>query len=145
MPRPWIDQGEIQMAGQQDERDPHQSVVQDDRSSETESCVTLAVPEQDPRDGEENREGGCYRGVELLTRVEAPLLCRIAAEPEPVVQIEPVEVVQGPAQSLSIAEEDDRKQSQGPRNRRVKMHVLHETTVSDSGQRREIQDESRAQ
>src|SRR5439155_19574972 len=97
MPRPRIDQGEIQMAGQQDERDPHQSVVQDDRPREAESCVTLAVPEQDPGDREKHRERRGYRGVELLARVEAALLGRIAAEPEAVVQIEPVEVVQGPA------------------------------------------------
>jgi len=67
------------MPGQQNERDPHQSVVQDDRPREAESRVALAVPEQDPRDGEEHREGRCYRGVELLARVEAALLGRIAA------------------------------------------------------------------
>src|SRR6266403_295509 len=121
------------MTGQQDERDPHQPVVQHDCARETESRVALAVPEQDAGQREEHGERSRHGSVELLARVEATLLRRIAAQPETV-----VEVVKRAAQTLSVTEEHYREQRKRPGNRGVEMDVLHERSVSDPCERGQV-------
>ncbi len=70
-----MDQGEVEVAEQEEEGDVHQPVVHDQRVLESEGVVALAVPEEEAGDGEENREGGGDDRVDFLTGVEAALCC----------------------------------------------------------------------
>src|SRR5438552_17295291 len=64
---------EIEMARKQAERDEHQAVVEDDRAREPKPRVALAEPEEDARNGEEDRERRRERRVQLLAGVEPAL------------------------------------------------------------------------
>src|SRR5205807_725670 len=80
-----MDQGEVEVAEQEEEGDVHQPVVHDQRVLEPEGVVALAVPEEEAGDGEENGERGSDDRVDLLTGVEAALWCAPTFEPGEVV------------------------------------------------------------
>jgi hypothetical protein len=102
------------MAGEQDERDVHQAVVEQDRAGEAEAGVALPVPEQEARDGEQNDEGAGHRGVELLSGVEFSRPARAVAKPAAVVLIEAVELAQGREKAPSGADGDDEGEREQP-------------------------------
>src|SRR5439155_15816709 len=52
----WIDQREVEVAEEEEERDVHQPVVHDQRVLESEGVVALAVPEKEAGDGEQHGE-----------------------------------------------------------------------------------------
>src|SRR6266568_7708864 len=60
-----MDQGEVEVAEQEEEGHVHQPVVHDQRVLEAESVVALAVPEEEAGDGEENGERGGDDRVDL--------------------------------------------------------------------------------
>src|SRR2546430_9628923 len=111
MARRRIEQREIEMAGEQDDRDERDPVVEEDRARELEAVVALAEPEERSGDGEENGERGGERRIDLLSRVESPLRCRAASQPVDVVVVEPVELTYGRAQAAAVAERDAQDES----------------------------------
>src|SRR2546427_5946816 len=97
-----MDQGEVEVAEQEEEGDVHQPVVHDQRVLEAERVVALAVPEEEAGDGEENGERGGDGRVDLLTSVEAALRCAPAFEPGEVVAVEPVDLPRGCDQAAAV-------------------------------------------
>src|SRR5712691_5087968 len=66
-----MDDGQVKVTDEKDERDVHQAVVQKDGAGEAEARVALAVPEQQAGGGEEESEGSRKPEVQLLPGVEA--------------------------------------------------------------------------
>ena len=84
-----------------------------------------------PETSEEEREGGGERGVQLLPGVEPSLRRVFAEEPATVVGVEDVELTRGGAQPPAVAEDEDRRQGEDPRERREEVDVLHERPPAD--------------
>ena len=61
-----MDQREIEVADEEQERDVHQAVVEDHRAREAEPRVALADPEEHARDPEQDGERGRQDRVDLL-------------------------------------------------------------------------------
>src|SRR5436309_16132350 len=102
MARGRADQHEVEVADEQQQRDVHQAVVEQDRARKAEAGVALAVPEEESREGEQNGEGACHRRIELLAGVELPGPARAVAEPAAVVLVEAIELAQGREQALAV-------------------------------------------
>src|SRR5712692_2220337 len=81
----WVDEREVEVAGDDDERGVHQGVVDEDRAREAEARVSLAVPEQEAGDEEEDGKRCGQGGVQLLAGVEAALRRAPPQEPAAVV------------------------------------------------------------
>jgi len=119
--RARVDDCEVEMPGEQDEEHVHEPVVDEQRAGETETRVALAVPEQESRDREVDRERGGDRRVELLPGVEPSLRRPFASQPAPVVRVESVELAQRAPQAGTVTDEDDKRERGDPRDRRPKM------------------------
>ena len=125
VPRRRVDHRQVEVADQEGERDVHQPVVQDDRAREAELRVALAEPEQQPRDQEEQREGGGEERVQLLAGVEAALRRRQAArEPAQVVAVEAVDLAGGAQDPAPVADERRSRRARRSRRRRVQKWTL---------------------
>jgi len=68
-----VNDGEVEVADEQNEEDVHQAVVDEDRAGKPEAGVALAVPEQESGEREQEGERGADRGVQLLAGVEEAL------------------------------------------------------------------------
>ena len=82
-----MNKGEVEVAGEQQERDVHQAVVEDHGAREAVARVLLAEPEQKTGHAEQDGEGGGERSVDLLAGVEPSLRSAAAAEPAEVVAL----------------------------------------------------------
>ena len=83
------------------------------------------------RDREQQRERCRQRSVQLLARVEAALRTRDAPQPEAVVVVEAVELADRLAQPTPVAEDDDQRDRDHPREAGVEVHVLDERPAPD--------------
>src|ERR1700675_3083128 len=83
-----VDEREVEMAEEEEERDVHQPVVDEDRVGEAEASIAFPVPEKTARDREQNGERGGDDRIELLAGVQ-PALGWVA-------ELEPVAVVAVP-------------------------------------------------
>ena len=103
MARLRVDQAQVEVAEEEEERGVHQPVVDQDRLGEPEARVALAVPEQHAGDAEQHRERSGDDRVQLLAGVQAALWRAAAAEPVAVVAVERVDLVQRRAQAAPVA------------------------------------------
>ena len=143
VPRRRVDHRQVEVADEQDERDVHQPVVEDDRAVEAEAVVALAEPEQEAGGGEEDGERGGQDRVQLLAGVEAALRTRDPPQPEAVVAVDDVELARGAPQRAAVAEEDDQPECDRPGDRGVDVHVLDEGAAADGGgEARQVEDEA---
>src|ERR1700688_2923565 len=74
MARRGMEDGEIQVADEEPERDEHQAVVEHDRAREAEPRVALTEPEQHAGREEEDRERGHEDRVDLLADVQTVVI-----------------------------------------------------------------------
>ncbi len=70
--RGGVDDGEVEMTDEEPYRGERQRLVHDAGAVEEEAVVALAEPEEEPRDGEEQRKSGGEQRVHLLAGVELP-------------------------------------------------------------------------
>ena len=66
MSRLRIDQRQVEVTADEEDRGYRETVVQQERARPAEVVVPLAVPEQESRDDEQQRERGRQGGVQLL-------------------------------------------------------------------------------
>ena len=120
--------------------------MQQDRAGETEVRIALAVPEQEPRDSEEQCEGGGHRGVELLARVEPAWTAGAAPQPAAIVLVETVELAQRRDHALAVADGDDEGEHDQPGDAGVEMDFLDERPACDEhAQLGQVEHESRGE
>src|SRR4029079_18183293 len=127
-----------------DERDRRigGDVVEDDGAVEAEAGVALSEPKQRSGDEEQERERGGQGGIQLLPDIESTLRRVLAEEPAPIVGVEDVELTRRGAQSPAVAEDDDRRQGEDPRESREEVDVLHEGPPADlRRERRKVEHE----
>ena len=72
--------------------DVHQPVVDEQRARQAEARVALAVPEEEARHREQQRERGGHDDVQLLARVQAARRAAAVEEPVAVVGVEAVDL-----------------------------------------------------
>ncbi len=144
MARCRTNEHQVEVPGEQQQRDVHQAVVKQDRAGKAEAGVSFAVPEQKPRHGEQHREGPSQRGVDLLARVEPPGAARAAKEPAAVVVVEAVEGAQRRRHAHAVADDNDEDERAQPRDAGVQVDCLDERPARDEhAQLRQVEHESR--
>ena len=95
VPRGRVDEGQVEVADDDHDRDVHERVVEVDGAGESEARVALAVPEQQARDEEQRRECCGQDCVDLLAGVEAALgAVDVAGEEAAVVAVEQVDLAE---------------------------------------------------
>jgi hypothetical protein len=119
------------MPDEQEERDVHQPVVDEQGVREPEPGVTLPVPEEEAGDREEQPEHGGDDRIQLLARIQPALRRTASAEPGEVVGVEAVDLASCAGELPSIAEEDDERQRHDPGQRRVEMDRLQQGSPVD--------------
>src|SRR5579871_6781582 len=123
VPRGGMDQGEVEVSGQERERDVHQSVVEEHRAREAEARVLLAEPEQEPGDTEEDRECGGECSVDLLARVEPSLRGFTGPQPAQVIAVERLQLTCRAPQPAKAEHDDDRERGE-PADSGPEVHAL---------------------
>src|SRR5919197_5746639 len=92
VPRRWMDQRQVEVAGKQDERGIHEPVMEQNRVRKPETGVALAVPEQEARDREQDSEGRGHDRVQLLAGVETARPTAPVQQPAQVLGVEALEL-----------------------------------------------------
>src|SRR5436305_12964179 len=141
-----MDQGQVKMAQQQEERDVHQPVVHDQGVLKSERVVTLAVPEEKTCDCKEDGQRSSDDRVDLLTCVEAALWSYAAAQPAEVVAVEAVDLARCCEETAAVACEQHQGERGEPRERCVDMDVFQQRPPADEfREARQVETESRAE
>ena len=118
------------MTKEEEERDVHQPVVDEDRVGKAKARVALAVPEESAGHREQDGERGGHDRVELLACVEPTLGWVAELEPLAVVTVPDVDLMDGRAQTSAVAESDDQEQGCDPPDRGVDVDRLQDRPPS---------------
>src|SRR4029079_3401419 len=141
-----MDHRQVEVTCDEGDRRIGGDVVEDDGAVEAEAGVALSEPEQRSRDEKQERERWGKGASELLPGVESSLRRVLAEEPAPIVGVEEVELTRRGAQPPAVAEDDDRRQGEDPRESGEEVDVLHEGPPADlRGERRKVEHEPRSE
>src|SRR5919204_2979004 len=123
--RGGMDERQVEVAGEQNDGDVHEPVVEQDRVRKPEAGVALAIPEQEARDREQDGESGGDDRVQLLTGVETTRAPAAMQEPAPVVRVEALELADRGGQPGAKANKEQQRDQYRPGERRVQVYILH--------------------